>query len=300
MTPMEIALLVIGVIIFVLSFLLPNTGEKKSEKQIEKEQEDVRRMMEQELDGMKFRVNEATNDSINYAVDRAERSLEKVSNEKIMAVNEYSQTIIEEINKNHQEVMFLYDMLKDKHTDLTNSVREADATAKRIEKYTKTAKSATRGLESELSAISITKKGLTEEQKSVFDEVDNVQVDRFTSMPEMGMQKAADVSPVVDTLNDSIVNTFGNTQEVQNADINTSVVMDMMSGTVYKSDASNETMTPVFDSSDNNVNFGKVSDGANNNQRILELHNQGMTTVDIAKELKLGVGEVKLVIDLYQ
>ena len=38
----------------------------------------------------------------------------------------------------------------------------------------------------------------------------------------------------------------------------------------------------------------------NNNDRILSLHKQGVSNVDIAKELGLGVGEVKLVISLFK
>ena len=33
---------------------------------------------------------------------------------------------------------------------------------------------------------------------------------------------------------------------------------------------------------------------------ILEMHNQGLSILEIAKHLGLGVGEVKLVVDLYQ
>ena len=43
-----------------------------------------------------------------------------------------------------------------------------------------------------------------------------------------------------------------------------------------------------------------VQEGQNNNEKILEMHKQGKSTVAIAKELGLGVGEVKLVIDLYK
>jgi len=294
MTPMEIALLVIGVIIFVLSFLLPGGSDKKSEKQIAREEEEVRRMMEQELDGMKLRVNEATNESIDYAVDRAERSLERMSNEKIMAVNEYSQTIIEEINKNHQEVMFLYDMLKDKHTDLTNSVREADATAKRIEKLSKSAKSASKGLESELNVISATKRGLTDEQRAVFDNMETV---------------TNNSSPMVNTIEpvsaESITNTEENTlaeKAIPISDIGgqSRMVTDIMSGTTYSAYDSEDVMKPVIASPKAQMANSSSTDSNNSNQRILELHNQGMATVDIAKELKLGVGEVKLVIDLFR
>ena len=43
-----------------------------------------------------------------------------------------------------------------------------------------------------------------------------------------------------------------------------------------------------------------VQEGQNNNEKILEMHRQGKSTVAIARELGLGVGEVKLVIDLYK
>ena len=43
-----------------------------------------------------------------------------------------------------------------------------------------------------------------------------------------------------------------------------------------------------------------AEEGQNNNEKILEMHRQGKSTVAIAKELGLGVGEVKLVIDLYK
>ena len=38
----------------------------------------------------------------------------------------------------------------------------------------------------------------------------------------------------------------------------------------------------------------------NNNDKILELHRLGMSEVAIAKELGLGVGEVMLVIGLFE
>lgn len=38
----------------------------------------------------------------------------------------------------------------------------------------------------------------------------------------------------------------------------------------------------------------------NNNQNILELYQQGLAVTDIARQLGLGVGEVRLVIDLYR
>ena len=44
----------------------------------------------------------------------------------------------------------------------------------------------------------------------------------------------------------------------------------------------------------------KKEGGRNSNERILQLHNAGKSNVAIAKELGLGIGEVKLVIDLFE
>ena len=44
----------------------------------------------------------------------------------------------------------------------------------------------------------------------------------------------------------------------------------------------------------------KKDNGINSNERILELHKAGKSNMAIAKELGLGIGEVKLVIDLYE
>ena len=41
-------------------------------------------------------------------------------------------------------------------------------------------------------------------------------------------------------------------------------------------------------------------DMGNHNQRILELYKQGKSYVEIARELGLGLGEVKLVIELFR
>ena len=53
------------------------------------------------------------------------------------------------------------------------------------------------------------------------------------------------------------------------------------------------------------INFDEVlenefKDDSNANDIILEMYNSGRSVIEIAKELGLGVGEVKLVIDLYQ
>ena len=133
MTPMEITLLIIGVVIFCLSFMLKDKNEQTVQGIDEdKLREEVRRITDKEYDSMSLKVKEATDSSVEYAMEKSERALEKISNEKIMALSEYGNTIMEDINKSHKEVMFLYDMLTDKQTDLKNTVRKAEATAREV------------------------------------------------------------------------------------------------------------------------------------------------------------------------
>lgn len=260
MSVMEITLLLIGVVIFVISFIIPEKHDKKSDKEIAVEKEEIHKLVESELSDMKATVNDATNETVEYAMEKAERSLEKVSNEKIMAVNEYATMLLDEINKNHQEVMFLYDMLQDKHTNLTNTVRKADATAREIETLSQT-----------IEVEKIARRGLTDEQKAIFDELSD----------------------------DSVTSSTQSSDATYDAYTHENAQFDPLVGIVIKdedyigsdSERSSDVSTEETD---------KSQAAANNNERILELHEQGYTTVEIAQELKLGVGEVKLVIDLFK
>lgn len=214
MGAMEIVLLAAGVIVFVLSFFIPTgkTADAGTKKLVEKE---VKNVVAQEMDEVKERIEDIVDETVDYAVEKTERSLERVSNEKIMAVNEYSDTVLEDINKNHQEVMFLYDMLNDKHENIKSTVSQIEKTVK----------------EAEAAGVQPPAQEIPAEEAK--------ESDRVQETPEES--QAEDIS--------------------------------------FRDEG---------------------FDKENRNEKILELHNAGSTNVEIAKELGLGVGEVKLVIDLFK
>ncbi len=47
-------------------------------------------------------------------MDTTEERMNRLCNDKIMAVDEFSQQILEKIDANHQEVVFMYNMLSEK------------------------------------------------------------------------------------------------------------------------------------------------------------------------------------------
>ncbi len=222
MTPMEITLLIIGVIIFCLSFVLKDRNEPAAQGiDEEKLREEVRRITDKEYDSINLKVKEATDSSIEYAMEKSERALEKVSNEKIMALSEYSNTIMEEINKSHKEVMFLYDMLTDKQTDLKNTVRKAEAVTREVN---------------------------SAGGKVVRQRVTRKKTEPVPEAKKEGEEKKKETRKIAAIIEDGL------------------------------SDSEKES----------------------NNKRIIELHKNGRSNVEIARELNLGVGEVTLVIDLFE
>ena len=262
----EILLLVVGLGIFVLSFILPEKRARLREADKKFMESQIRKMLEMQMQDVKTRVSDIVDETITYAVDKTERSMERVTNEKIMAVSEYSDTVLEAIHKNHEEVVFLYDMLNDKQQSLKDTVAE-------IEKRSREALLQFQDAEADLRAGS-DKQIITDEvqvlpaaeesQMVPFTQITGIDVirssgqDRGTaSLPEDGMLKRA-----VDT---------GTERPL-------SVPESKLPG-----DAS-------YSSSG--------EDGKNNNEQILALHRLGKSNVAIAKELGLGVGEVRLVIDL--
>lgn len=139
MSIIEIVLIIVGIIIFALGYLLPAKKRDVDEEVQLIGEDEVRKLVAQEVEGAKEHISDIVEETVTYAMEKTERSMERVTNEKIMAVNEYSDTVLEEINKNHKEVLFLYDMLNDKHENLKNTVSEAAKTAEEVKQTVKDA-----------------------------------------------------------------------------------------------------------------------------------------------------------------
>ncbi len=125
MSATEIILIVIGIAIFLLGYLMPARRKDLDEEVQLISEDEVRKMVAAEVEHVKDKIADIVDETVNYSIEKTERAMERITNEKIMAVNEYSDTVLEEINKNHKEVVFLYDMLNDKHDNLMSSINEA-------------------------------------------------------------------------------------------------------------------------------------------------------------------------------
>ncbi|MCR4909548.1 MAG: hypothetical protein K5985_12025 [Lachnospiraceae bacterium] len=134
MSTLEIVLLILGALIFVISFVIPEKLSSKKNGKNEApegrgmpdvEPEEIVARMKGEIT---MQVREAAAEAAEDAAYETRRNLEKLTNEKMMALDDYARTVLSDVEKNHKEVMFLYDMLNNKSVEMKNLIRKAEST----------------------------------------------------------------------------------------------------------------------------------------------------------------------------
>lgn len=208
MTATMIILIIIGLAFIFISYVLSEKLTKNSKDT------DVIRIPSELTDEQKEKIKKLIDDYMDENVDSKlsdiEARLSEIVNNKTLALGDYAVTVNEEIERNHNEVMFLYSMLSDKQKEIMNTAVVVDEYRKDVEAFVQ---------KNNLDSVSVA------HEEEIAEEI----------QPEEDMQKEQE-----ETAGDS------------NRDI------------------------------------------------ILEMHKSGLSILEIAKHLGLGVGEVKLVVDLYQ
>lgn len=274
----EIILIIVGAIALVISYVLPAGKSEKDMEQVPKMDEKmIRSLVEKEIEGAKSHMNDMVDETLNYSMEKTERAMERLTNEKIMAVNEYSEQVLAAINKNHQEVMFLYDMLNDKHENLVNTVSEASKKAKEI------------------------KQTLQDAEITVKEAAEMIAVDAETVAGDIETPEAEGRNTVENTKQEQEAASRTEMEHAQGMDEVDFIPIapkraELVQGMIQETEEAYEDsgMEPPTESElEEDKNY-------NNNEKILRLHKLGKSKTAIAKELGLGVGEVKLVIDLFE
>ena len=234
MSTRETSLLVVGIVLMIASFFIT---EKLSNSELKKLSDlstnEMQKILERSLNDAQVKVDNMVDQVIDHSIEKSmeivERALDKETNEKMRVLTEYSDTVLESINKTHNEVMFLYSMLNDKHSELT--------------KYA-----------GNLAQLAIHLEELEQNVEKTLAESDEI------------IQKAQEAR-----------------QEQQ------------VSATPAESVAEEVVLEPEEAEPET-----QEEEQVNHNQLILEKYKDGKSAIEIARELGLGVGEVRLVIGLFR
>ena len=270
----ELILLIFGGIVFTVSFFLPSGGKKEKDGISKADEEEIKEIIGREVEEAKTQISDIVDETITYSMEKTERSMERLTNEKIMAVNEYSDTVLEQINKNHKEAVFLYDMLNDKHENLKSTVSEAVKTASEVKQTVKDAEVTAREAKEQAVEIKEQIPAAVPEKEFVPIQVPRVEVTDGSATAEIEKEPE---KPKRRT-----------TRKVKTE------------ASASKEEAVDPEKTEKASKVDLSMAAPGKTGGRNSNERILELHKAGKSNMAIAKELGLGIGEVKLVIDLFE
>lgn len=290
MTGLEIALLVIGGMIMIASFIFSTDKQKTEEVSVvpgelsDKQREDIDRQIKELLDDRMDEVKEQT-----------EINLDKLSNRKMLEMNEYSDTILAEINRNHNEVMFLYDMLNEKKKEINIAVRDINIAKKELEKNISEAESVQQTQPEQPAKQTKTTKTIKKTTSVKVEPEEDEDIGGFMASENILKEEQQknilkQLDAVVEAVSDDVP-----------ADTQIPAPKKTRKKTSTAKTAAKRTKETVQKETQRaSRKAASVEDGGNNNERILALSSQGMSQVEIAKELGIGLGEVKLVIDLFR
>ena len=235
MTTVEIILLVAGILCLIASFMIPDEKNKESKEESSVNRQPVQELTQAEQDKVRERINDIINEQLGDISEKTEAQLDKISNTKILELNEYADTVMNEINKNHNETVFLYDMLNEKAKEVKNTVKDVNNVKKEVDKAVSESAAA---IENNTAEYAYTEEVKKEEKQS----------------PEVKILSQNDeLKKQAETKNNS----------ADKADLD-------------------------------------IENANSKNQNILKFYKEGLDNRTIAKQLGLGVGEVKLVVDLYK
>lgn len=247
----EICLIIAGIVCIIASFVF--SGIYKTDEKTE----DIAKasLSKADMDELKAKIDNMMNERVEDALDKTEISMEKLSNAKIMAISEYSDTVLSQIKTNHEEVMFLYDMLNSKADSL--------------------------------------------KKMPVVAPVSNVSAEA-ASVAAPNVVTAANVVTAPENIQHNVRqdaqrnnhrgkknhNKQGRNNQVDQAD----QAVQQQAVSVQRTETDEEFLAKQ----------ARLKNMSPNKDQILELSRRGMSNVDIAKQLGIGIGEVRLVVDLYK
>lgn len=321
MGALEIILLAVGAVIFIASFCIPVKQEKLKEETRDLAEEEIRVLVAEEVENVRGKLTEISEEEMRQQIENSERSMERISNEKIMAVNEYSDTVLEEIHKNHEEVVFLYDMLKNKKESLSESYGKVD---QNLQELLQQVKDSEITVQENLKEISGKLKEFEEKQAELeaVSQAAVKQMEAAAQAAERQKTTAGRRTRKIEEKADEAVNSAAETVQTPEGKAQEETVRNESPAfepftpekikaapkkrVVRKAAEKQQQSVPAAPAAENEDLMLLLSDTMessvvqNSNERILELHKAGKSNMAIARELGLGIGEVKLVIDLYE
>lgn len=298
MDTIVIMCLVAGIACIGASFILKDsTGVDNQEKEKIAEElrkkvlseESIRTIMNKVEKDFTAKLSDIADDRVVESTDR----LSETANNKMIAINDMGGQLIEKIEQNHKEVIFLYDMLNEKSDNLKDFSAKIDGLRKELESEEKRIKALNNDIDDKIVRVREVRQTVIAKPQSLpsqekagtapagTEQTGTVAVHtaqghkeertQAGSLVKMKMEQQAEKQALQENL----------TKEEQNLPENTFTMPE---------EAVNEPQIP-----DKKEPVQELSV----NDKILQMKEEGKSIIEISKELGMGQGEVQLILGLF-
>ncbi len=236
MTILEIVLLIIGLCLVVGSFFVSeklSNSDKENLQKLTKDQIDE--IIKDKMADARVDMEDVLAERIDDAMLTLDRKTDIETNNKIMEISEYSDNVLESVDRSHKEVTFMYSMLNEKQASITEMTRE---------------------LTSLQDTLTVLDKSVAKKLELINDKELELQQKEAQLNEKLSKNMAPEPVPI--SFDEALAERFSDSKA-------------------------------AGDSNDSNGNID-----------ILNLHDMGLSEVEIAKKLGRGLGEVKFVLGLYK
>lgn len=279
--------LIIGAACVAVSFLMKeNTGVDSQEKEKIAEEIRAKVLSNESIEKVMSKVEKGFTDKLSAIaenkIEESDDRLSEISNNKMLAINEMSGQLIEKIEQNHKEVIFLYDMLNEKSDNLKDFSAKVEGLRKELENEEKRIKTLNHDLDDKIVKVKEVRQTVIARPAKTMP-VQQEKTEKASTGIERVKAASVNVTNVDNTQADNFVQMQKKEKDetVQNADDKIESDQDEIKEVKViqvKSESKAELST---------------------NDKILKMKEEGKSIIEISKALGMGQGEVRLILGLF-
>lgn len=248
-------------------------------------EDSVKKVMTRVEKGFSEKLSAISEDKLGGFADK----MSEIANDKMLAINDMSGQLMEKIEQNHKEVIFLYDMLNEKSDYLKDFSAKIDGLRHELEREEERIKALNNDLDDKMIKVKEVRQTVIAKPVAPVE----VKQEKSRRVPTGIEQAKAAIKPA--EVPAQAKNLVKMKKEVEDIPSDINDIFDTDERDIFK-DAEVPEITAEIDEIDLSPEF---TEELSTNDKILKMHSEGKSVMEISKELGMGQGEVQLILGLY-
>ena len=248
-------------------------------------EDSVKKVMTRVEKGFSEKLSAISEDKLGGFADK----MSEIANDKMLAINDLSGQLIEKIEQNHKEVIFLYDMLNEKSDYLKDFSAKIDGLRHELEREEERIKALNNDLDDKMIKVKEVRQTVIAKPVAPVE----VKQEKSRRVPTGIEQAKAAIKPA--EVPAQAKNLVKMKKEVEDIPSDINDIFDTDERDIFK-DAEVPEITEEIDEIDLSP---ELTEELSTNDKILKMHSEGKSVMEISKELGMGQGEVQLILGLY-